>query len=377
VPERGPGSEVIPYLAPDPPLTLADLSSMTRPGSGAHDYPGALSFASGRAALLAGLVALGIGPGDDVLLPAYLCESVVTPVEAVGARAVFFPIGRGFEVDLEALERAVGRTTRAIVLIHYLGFPGPVEAVRALCDRRGLVLIEDCAHALFSRLGDRRLGTFGDLAIFSPWKSLPLPDGGLLVVNCPDLAPTVPLKRPMAHRTAARLGYRALGTVEQAIGWSPRLMLLQRPGVRRSLHEQVSAGQVELLAASTVSRRLLRGARPDRVVARRRRSFSRLLDACHNLSWARPVFRELPEGVCPLGLPLVAEDRDCWRDRLLRRGVNVRTYWEQLPSAVETDRFLDAAWLRDRILVLPVHQGLPSESVEWLARMLPTLPERT
>jgi perosamine synthetase len=89
------------------------------------------------------------------------------------------------------------------------------------------------------------------------------------------------------------------------------------------------------------------------------------------------VFRELPEGVCPLGLPLVAEDRDCWRDRLLRRGVNVRTYWEQLPSAVETDRFLDAAWLRDRILVLPVHQGLPSESVEWLARMLPTLPERT
>ena len=75
------------------------------------------------------------------------------------------------------------------MLIHYLGFPGPVQEVRALCQRRGLALIEDCAHALFSRLGDRSLGTFGDLAIFSPWKSLPLPDGGLLRVNDVRLSP--------------------------------------------------------------------------------------------------------------------------------------------------------------------------------------------
>jgi perosamine synthetase len=368
--------EVIPYLAPDPPLTLADLSSMTRPGSGAPYYPDALSFASGRAALLAGLRALGIGPGDDVLLPAYLCESVVTPVETVGARPVFFPIGRGFEVDLEALERAVSPKTRAIVIIHYFGFPGPVKEVRALCDRRGLALIEDCAHALYSQHGGRRLGTYGDLAIFSPWKSLPLPDGGLLVVNRPDLAPTVPRKRPMAHQTAARLAYRAVGTVEQASGWSPRLMLLQRPELRRSLHERVSSGPVDLLDASAISKRLLRRARADHVIGRRRRHFARLLEVCHNLAWARPVFGELPEGVCPLGLPLVAEDRDRWRDRLLRRGVNVRTYWEQLPAAVEADRFLDAAWLRDRILVLPVHQGLPSGGIKWLARLLPTLPER-
>jgi len=62
---------------------------------------------------------------------------------------------------------------------------------------------------------------------------------------------------------------------------------------------------------------------------------------------------------------------------LLRLGVNVRTYWEQLPPAVDVDRFPDAGWLRDRILILPVHQGLSAESVEWLARMLQTLPERT
>jgi perosamine synthetase len=365
------------YLAPDPPLTPADLLGLARAGRELAAAPDALFFTSGRAALLAGLTALGVGPGDEVLLPAYLCESVVTPVETVGAQPVFFPVSRRFEVDLAALEAAITPKTRAIVLIHYLGFPGPVEEVRALCQRRRLVLIEDCAHALFSRLADRPLGTFGDLAIFSPWKSLPLPDGGLLRVNDAQLRPQVPGQRPPAGRTLTRLAYRALGAVEQMVGWSPRLALLQRPELRKSMHEQVSAGPVESLAGSTVARRLLRSARAAHVVGRRRRNFARLLDVCHNLPWARPIFDTLPDGVCPLGLPLVAEDRDRWRDTLLRRGVNVRTYWEQLPPAVDSDRFPDAAWLRDRILVLPTHQGLPSDGVEWLARLLPSLSERT
>jgi hypothetical protein len=173
------------------------------------------------------------------------------------------------------------------------------------------------------------------------------------------------------------MAYRALGNLEQMIGWSPRLALLQRPGLRRSLHEQVSAGPVESLAGSAVARRLLRSASAAHVVGRRRRHYARLLDACRDLPWARPTFDTLPDGVCPLGLPLVAEDRDRWRDTLLRRGVNVRTYWEQLPPSVDPDRFPDAAWLRDRILVLPTHQGLPSDGVEWLARLLPSLSERT
>jgi perosamine synthetase len=365
------------YLAPDPPLTPIDLLGLVRTGRQQPEAPDALYFATGRAALLAGLQALGLGPGDEVLLPAYLCESVVTPVEAVGAQPVFFPIGRRFEVDLAALEAAITPRTRALILIHYLGFPGPVEAVREICRRRGIALIEDCAHALFSLLGDRSLGSFGDLAIFSPWKSLPLPDGGLLRVNRPDLRPLVPNARPPLVRTAASLSYRALGTAEQMVGWSPRLALLQRPSLRKRMHEQVSAGPVEMLAGSTIARRLLRSARIAQVVGRRRRHFARLLEVCHNLPWAAPIFSTLPDGVCPLGLPLVAENRDRWRDTLLRRGVNVRTYWEQLPPAVDPARFPDAAWLRDRILVLPTHQGLPSDGVEWLARLLPSLSERT
>ena len=331
------------YLAPDPPLTPAALVALSRRGDGADLGRADLFFSTGRGALLAGLRALGIGPGDDVLLPAYLCESVVTPVETIGAWPVYFPTSRNLDVDPAAVEAAITPRTRAVVLIHYFGFPGPVEAVRTICQRRGIALIEDCAHALYGRLGDRPLGAFGDLAIFSPWKSLPLPDGGLLVLNRPDLTTTAPDDEPALPRTAVRLAYRSLGTVEQAIGWSPRLRLLRRSDLRRDLHQRVSAGPVDLLRGSTVAWRLLAGTRAARVVGPRRRNYARLLDACRDLRWARPLFEDLPDGVCPIGLPLVAEDRDRWRDCLLERGVNVRTYWEHLPPTVDLAQFPDAA----------------------------------
>jgi dTDP-4-amino-4,6-dideoxygalactose transaminase len=363
----------MPYLAPDPPLSVPELIGLLRTDRQPAGRSDGLFYASGRAALLAGLRALGIGPGDEVLLPAYLCESVVTPVEAVGAKPIYYPVGRRLDVDPTDVHLAITPSTRAVVLIHYLGFPGPLREVREVCDRLGIALIEDCAHALYSRDDEVALGSVGDLAIFSPWKSLPLPDGGILRVNRPDLRPDLPLEAPAPRRTAVRLAYRALGTVEQTVGWSPRLALVQRQPLRQRMHEQVSAGPVEMLAGSEAARRLMRATNPEHVIGRRRRNFARLLDACRELSWATPIYDRLQDGVCPLGLPLVAERRNDWRDLLLTRGVNVRTYWEQLPPSVDTKQFPDAGWLSDRILVLPVHQGLPSDGVDWLARLLPRL----
>ena len=367
----------MPYLCADPPLTARDLAGLRARlgGSGvSRQLPGrTMLFNSGRAALWGALRALGVGPGDRVLLPAYLCESVVSPVLAVGAAADFYPIDRNLRPDLTALKASIGPATRAILLIHYFGFAGPVRALQRLSERRGVALIEDCAHALFSRHGERLLGSFGAAAIFSPWKSLPLPDGGILAINRPDLEMPEPAGAAPWTTTLARLAYRGLGTVEMAAGWSPRLSLLQRPGLRRDLHDRTSGAAVRVQHGSAIARRLLGSAQPACVVARRRDHWSRLVEASSDLAWGRPLFESLPAGVCPLGFPLVVEERDRWRDRLLSIGVNVRTYWEHLPSIVATDRFPDAAWLRDRILVLPVHQGLRPSQVAWLGQTLPTL----
>jgi dTDP-4-amino-4,6-dideoxygalactose transaminase len=365
----------MPYLPADAPLTLSDLSGITRPPEALSPDQGWLPahptfFSSGRAALFCALDALGIGRGDEVLLPSYLCESVVTPVLARGATPRFYRTGRALHPDLAALDAAIGPHTRAIVVIHYLGFPAPIEAIGAICSSRGVALIEDCAHALFSRLGDRLLGSFGAASVWSPWKTLPLPDGGLLALNGASPSPCRPLARPPPLTSMARLAYRALGGLETRLGWTPRLLLLRRAGVRHTLHRRTSGAAVVVRRGAPISWRLLQTARPERVVARRREHFLRLLDAVRRAGWASPIFEDLPAGVCPLGLPIVAERRDRWRDLLLSRGVNVRTYWEQLPGEVDTGRFPHAAWLRDRILVLPVHQGLSTSQVEWLAEEL-------
>lgn len=367
----------MPYLPPDPPLTLGALSGITLRPAGprlAAWLPGRTTlFGSGRAALWGLLSSLGIGAGDEVLLPAYLCESVVSPVVAVRARPTFYAVRRDGRPELAELNAVIRPATRAVVLIHFLGFPGPVREVRQLCEARGIALIEDCAHGLFSRLGDRLLGSFGSAAIFSPWKSLPLPDGGLLQTNDARLRAPTPRARASAAATLARLAYRAVGALEASAGWSPRTWLLRRPWVRRDLHGRTSGAAVRIRASSAVSARMLASTVPEQVVGHRRAHYAHLLDSVGRLSWARPLYEGLPEGVCPLGLGIVVENRDRWRDALLANGVNVRTYWEHLPAEVDPDQFPEAAWLRDRILVLPVHQGLRSREVEWLARRLLTL----
>ena len=136
-----------------------------------------------RAAVTRGLRALGIGPGDDVLVPAFHHGVEVEAVRATGARPLPYPIGADLCLRVSEVERRVTETTRAVYATHYFGFPQPAAALRALCDRRGLVLLEDCALALGSEDGGRPLGTLGDLAVFCLYKTLPVPDGGLLVVR--------------------------------------------------------------------------------------------------------------------------------------------------------------------------------------------------
>src|SRR5262245_3317846 len=101
-----------------------------------------------RNALYHGLRLLGLGPGDRVLVPAFHCSSLVEPILSCGASVDFYNIQRDCSPDFGDLETQIVGTTRAILVIHYFGFPGPIQRFRDLCDERGLALIEDCAHVL-------------------------------------------------------------------------------------------------------------------------------------------------------------------------------------------------------------------------------------
>lgn len=154
----------------------------------------AVAVANGTAALHLSLVALGIGPGDKVIVPAFSFVATANVVELVGARCVFVDIEPGtWNIDPDQLERAIGEGTRAIIPVHEFGLPCAIDRVTELARWRGLAVVEDAACALGAGFRGRKVGTFGDTGCFSlhPRKAITSGEGGLLITNDPKVAARV------------------------------------------------------------------------------------------------------------------------------------------------------------------------------------------
>jgi dTDP-4-amino-4,6-dideoxygalactose transaminase len=159
----------------------------------------AIAVSSGTAALHLALLAAGCGPGDEVVLPSLNFVAAANMVLHTGARPVFCDIGGRLDLNLSPadLERAIGPATRAVIVLHFGGFPCDIGAVLALAKRHGLAVIEDSAHALGARAAGKMCGTIGDLGCFSFFanKNMPVGEGGMVITDDDGLAERVGLLR--------------------------------------------------------------------------------------------------------------------------------------------------------------------------------------
>ncbi len=149
----------------------------------------AVAVSSGTGALHVAMAALGVGPGQEIILPAYLWVSVVAAVVNLGAIPVLADIDDTFGLDPAAVERCITAKTRGIVMVHMSGAPGNVQAVRRIADARGLFLLEDCAQCAGGSVDGRKVGSFGKLGIFSFQmnKNMTAGEGGCVVTNDREL----------------------------------------------------------------------------------------------------------------------------------------------------------------------------------------------
>ncbi|MCC6367078.1 MAG: DegT/DnrJ/EryC1/StrS family aminotransferase [Bryobacterales bacterium] len=145
----------------------------------------ALAVTSGTGALHTALAALGVGPGHEVIVPAYLWVSVAAAVVNLGAIPVLADIDDTFCLDPSAVRRSITPRTRAVIMVHMSGAPGDVEAVRAVAREHGVYLLEDCAQCAGGSIHGKRVGTFGDMAVFSFQmnKNMTAGEGGCVVTN--------------------------------------------------------------------------------------------------------------------------------------------------------------------------------------------------
>lgn len=345
---------------------------------------------SGTAALYAAAHTLGLGPGDGILFPAYNCGHEVEPFLRRGIRPAFYRIGPGLRAEPDDVERRIRSDTRAVLLTHYFGFPQDVEAFRELCDRRGLLLIEDCAHALFSAHEGRPLGSRGDAAVFSLRKSLPLTDGGALLLRDAPAgdAPMLcgPPRRPVALKRLD-LWKKSLLQAASPPGWllsraallalAPALRLRETleahgVGARASWYDpddeafdfpdEVLSWQMSDLAAAALT--ALDSAAIRAIRAVRRAHYARLLEPLRVLPGARLLLPDLPPEVCPLFLPLAVDRPQQVVERLRADGISAAPWWEGFHPSVPWDEYPEAVELKRTGIVLPIHQALRPRHIE-------------
>jgi dTDP-4-amino-4,6-dideoxygalactose transaminase len=156
----------------------------------------AFAVTNGTAALHLACQVLGLTAGDEVLCPALTFVASANAILYTGARPVFVDINGPHDLNLSEADaaRKVTDRTKAIMVVHYAGYPCDMDAITALAQRHGLKIIEDCAHApgavYFSAAGPRKAGTLGEVACFSFFsnKNMTTGEGGMLVTNDDALA---------------------------------------------------------------------------------------------------------------------------------------------------------------------------------------------
>jgi dTDP-4-amino-4,6-dideoxygalactose transaminase len=140
---------------------------------------------SGRSCLITIFEAIGLKEGDEVIVQSYTCNAVINPIIRAGATPIYVDISTGLNMDVSKLAAKINPRTKAVIAQHTFGMPCDIAEMRKICDRNGIILIEDCAHALGAKYDGKYCGSFGDFSFFSFGRDKVISSvyGGMLVVN--------------------------------------------------------------------------------------------------------------------------------------------------------------------------------------------------
>lgn len=364
-----------------PPSSIFSRGSDTWKRAFPFTSPGGAWTFSGRVALYSGLQQIQLRAGSTVLVPSYFQGTEIDTLLAGGYKLRFYEIDDNFEVDLTDVEQKLDSGVSALYIIHYFGLPQRLGLISSFCQKRGIKLIEDCALSFLSREGETWLGSRGDIALFSIYKSVPLPHGGYVVVKNP--VEPARLESPPFYsttlQTADLVAQHIRGASSQ--GLINRLWNLTQ-GVRKGIADKtVVSGTITLdkktlaYSASKIVPHLMRLNDPHFVIERRRANFALLHSKLQHLSALN--LERLSPGACPLFYPIVVSDKPRMRAELLHRGIGSVNLWSQPHPASPCEGTAQVARWRHSILELPIHQQLDGNDVERVAHEVLNLTRRT
>ena len=318
------------------------------------EYGAAVS--NGTVALVLALKALGIGPGDEVIVPTYTFIASATSVLMVGAKPVLVDVEWDtFNISVDEVQKAISPRTRAVIAVHLFGHPAEVKALREICDDKGIYLIEDAAQAHGAEAYGRKVGSWGHVSTFSFYatKNLTTGEGGMVLSNDKKIIEKV--KKLRNHGQVARYVHAELG------------------GNYRMTSFQAAIGRVQLKKL-------------DELNERRRRNARELMNLLQGLGielpvekpWAKHVFH-----IFAVKMPS-SEVRDCVAKCMVEKGIEVGVHY---PIPIHRQPLFEKLGygnvrlpIAERLsrveLSLPVHPGLTRSDLEVISLELRRCIER-
>jgi len=312
----------------------------------------AVAVNSGTAALYLSLLAIGVGPGDEVLVPSLTFVATANAVLLTGAKPVFVDVDpRTYTMDPSDLERKISERAKAVIPVHLYGLMADMDSITSIAEKRGMAVIEDAAQAHGSEMRGRRAGSLGVAGCFSfyPSKVMTTGEGGMITTNDVELAEAL----------------RSLRTHGQE--WVDGELVVTRLGGNFRMPEvEAAIGRVQL-------RKL------PKFLELRRRNAKLMTELLHGLKGVDPPFE--PEGYRHNWYLYTVkfEDpslRDRVKDYLNRKGIEATIYYKTPVHLMPLYRRLlntgegllpVTEELSRRLLSLPVHHGMSEEDVQRVA----------
>ncbi len=343
-----------------------------------------------RAALYQLLLAMPRSERNTVLLPAFHCTTVVEPALRAGWKVRFYRIRTDLSIDLEHLQSQLSKDVAALLVIHFLGFPAPLEDTHRMSREAGCYLIEDWAHSFLRGPEAAIPGDQGDFALFSFYKHAPSFAGGGLRLNTKITWP-LPSQISAGKRQSALIAKRLLEQiVDNSSGsllksglqkferWRVKMKSRQNTASETSSENSIEpayefSDRLARAGIPWLSRRVLLATRWAGLMEARRRNYAYLAQNLLENQWMQKVHTALPPDVCPWAFPVWMSARAEQDVQLRARGVPLFTFGEVLhPITVQSPAVVrkDAEDLSRCLLLLSVHQNLELTDMERTARII-------
>jgi dTDP-4-amino-4,6-dideoxygalactose transaminase len=295
---------------------------------------------SGTSALHLALISLGVGPGDEVIVPSFTFAATANSVSLSGASPVFVDVDpKTFNIDPTLIESALTEKTKAIQVVHLYGLPANMPAILEIAREHKLLVIEDAAQAHLASINDQPVGTFGDAAAFSfyPTKNMTSGEGGMVVLKNPEQARMCRLYRNQGMLAKYQ---------NEVVGFNLRMT---------DIHAAIGRVQLRKLQKWTDIR----------------------IENAHFLSQGitgivTPTVPPLFKHVFHQYTVRVKSNRDLFGMELSKLGIETGVYYptqvHKLPSFKRTDELPETQQATEQVLSLPVHPSLKMRDLRKIVR---------